>query len=136
MNKLFKIILLISISTYLYAGQYAVVVNQKNKLDKISHKHIKDIFLKKRHFIDDQKMIALNVSASMPIRMAFEKKVLKMDRERLNIFWTKQHFQGISPPLTQSSIKSAKAFIKNVDGAIGYLPKKEIDETLKVLYEF
>ncbi|MBN2782374.1 MAG: hypothetical protein JXQ66_03955 [Campylobacterales bacterium] len=59
-----------------------------------------------------------------------------MDREQLNTFWTKQHFQGVTPPITQSSLNSLKHFIQNVEGAIGYMPKEEIDDSFKVLYEF
>ena len=134
--KFLKIIFLISITFSLYAGEYAVVVNKKNKIDKISKKQLKNIFLKKRHFIDNQKIVAINVSANMPLRMKFEKSILQMSREKLNSFWTKQHFHGISPPLTQSSTNSVKLFVKNVDGAIGYLPKNLIDDSIKVIYEF
>ncbi|MCW8838335.1 MAG: hypothetical protein OQK11_06505 [Thiovulaceae bacterium] len=134
--KFLKIIFLISITFSLYAGEYAVVVNKKNKIDKISKKQLKNIFLKKRHFIDNQKIVAINVSANMPLRMKFEKSILQMSREKLNSFWTKQHFHGISPPLTQSSTNSVKLFVKNVDGAMGYLPKNLIDDSIKVIYEF
>ncbi|MCW9025743.1 MAG: hypothetical protein OQJ77_00370 [Thiovulaceae bacterium] len=68
--------------------------------------------------------------------MKFEKSILQMSREKLNSFWTKQHFHGISPPLTQSSTNSVKLFVKNVDGAMGYLPKNLIDDSIKVIYEF
>lgn len=72
----------------------------------------------------------------MPIRISFEKNILKMNREELNGFWTKQHFQGVTPPATQSSHNSIKMFVKNVKGAIGYLPLNLIDEETKVLHEF
>jgi ABC-type phosphate transport system substrate-binding protein len=136
MKKFIIFILLISFSISLYAGEYAVVVNKKNSIDKISKKQLKNIFLKKKYYIGNQKVIAINISANMSLRMHFEKSILGMSRELLNKFWTKQHFHGVSPPSTQSSTKSIKLFVKNVDGAIGYLPKNLIDNSLKVVYEF
>jgi len=126
----------ILISVNIYASKYAIVVNQKNKISKISKQQIKAIFLKKRHYIDDQKIIPVNISANSSVRLYFEKTILKMSRDDLNGFWTKQHFQGVTPPTTQSSGNSAKLFIKNVDGAIGYLPMNLIDKDIKVIYEF
>jgi ABC-type phosphate transport system substrate-binding protein len=113
-----------------------VVVNKKNTIEKVSKKQLKNIFLKKQHYIGEQKVIAINISANMPLRMYFEKSILGMDRDRLNSFWTKQHFQGVSPPSTQSSTNSVKLFVQNVDGAIAYLPKSLVDDNLKVVYEF
>jgi len=136
MSKAITILFTLFFSISLYASEYAIVVDKKNPINKISKKQIKNIFLKRRHFIGKQKTIPVNISANMPLRIYFEKNILKMNRERLNGFWTKQHFQGITPPSTQSSNNSVKLFIQNVDGAIGYLPKNLIDESIKVLYEF
>jgi ABC-type phosphate transport system substrate-binding protein len=131
-----KIISLTLLTISLHAGEYAVVVNKKNTIGEISKKQLKNIFLKRQFFIGNQKVIAINVSANMPLRIYFEKNILGMSRERLNSFWTSQHFHGVSPPSTQSSTNSVKIFVKNVDGAMGYLPKSLVDDSLKVVYEF
>jgi len=136
MKKFIIFMFLISFSINLNASEYAVVVNKKSNIDNISKKQLKKIFLKKQYYIGKQKVIAINISANMPLRIYFEKSILGMDRDRLNSFWTKQHFHGVSPPSTQSSINSVKLFVQNVDGAIGYLPKNLIDDNLKVVYEF
>jgi hypothetical protein len=90
----------------------------------------------KLHYIDDVKVIPINASASAAIRQEFEKNVLRTDRQRLNNYWIKQHFQGISPPVTQPSLQSVKMFIKNVSGTIGYIPMDMVDPDVRVLYEF
>jgi ABC-type phosphate transport system substrate-binding protein len=120
----------------LQASDYVVVVNKKNTLSTLSKQQLKNIFLKKKHFIADQKLIPVNISANEPLRIEFEKSILGMDRQRLNSFWTKQHFHGVSPPSTQSSTHALKLFVQNVEGAIGYLPKDLLDNNLKVVYEF
>ena len=129
-------ITLLLLTVSLLSAEYAVVVDKKSGISKISLKQIKDIFIMKRHFIDSIKIVPVNMPSTSKLRTEFEKKVLKINREKLNRHWTKQHFQGISPPVIQSSNNSMKLFIKNVNGAIGYIPVSSIDSDLKVLYEF
>jgi len=130
------IITLFLLTVSLYSAEYAVVIDKKSDITKVSLKQIKDIFIMKRHFINSKKIVPVNMPSTSQLRIEFEKKVLKISREKLNRHWTKQHFQGVSPPVVQSSNNSMKLFIKNVKGAIGYIPVSSIDSDLKVLYEF
>ncbi|KIM11677.1 MAG: hypothetical protein KU38_05735 [Sulfurovum sp. FS08-3] len=82
------------------------------------------------------KIVPINLFAQHDIRSKFEAVVLEMDREELNAYWIEQHYHGIRPPITQKSSKSLKAFLDGVEGSIGYLPKAQMDGTLRVLYEF
>ena len=123
-------------SMTLTASEYAVITSSKSTIGELSSKQVKDIFMMKLHYIDDVKVIPINASASAAIRQEFEKNVLRTDRQRLNNYWIKQHFQGISPPVTQPSLQSVKMFIKNVSGTIGYIPMDMVDPDVRVLYEF
>ena len=128
--------LLLLTSVYLIATEYVVITSHKNPISALSPKQLKDIFLMKRHFVDGKKIIPVNASSTQLLRKTFEKSILKTDREKLNRYWIKKHFQGISPPIVQSSENSIKAFVTNVDGAVGYIPRSRLDSSLKVLYEF
>ena len=132
--KILILVLLLSLS--LLSAEYAVVISGKNDIQSLSVKQIKDIFIMKRHFVNSKKIIPVNMSATSEVRYKFEEIILKINRDKLNNYWVKQHFQGIRPPVIQSSTNSMKLFIKNVDGAIGYLPIASIDSDLKVLFEF
>lgn len=129
-------ILLFSISISLFSAEYSVVVNKNSKILKLSKKQIKDIYLKKRHFIDDVKVVPINMSSSSQARKQFDSQVLKYNSEKLNRHWVKLHFQGVTPPIIQSSTKSMKLFVQNVDSTIGYLPSESVDSSLRVIYEF
>ena len=118
------------------AAEYGVITNPQSGIDRIDARQLRDLFFQKRHFIGTQKVIPVNLLAQNRARIAFESKVLKMDRETLNSYWIKQHFQGIIPPVTQSSFASVKLFVRNVEGAIGYIPLEMVDKDVKVLYEF
>ena len=118
------------------SSEYVVVCNLSSGLDKLSKEQIRDLYMKRLHFVNDVKVIPVNSSASLDMRASFEKDVLEINRERLNRYWIKQHFQGVQPPVIQASPKAIKLFVKSVQGAVGYIPKEMQDDDLKVLYEF
>jgi len=133
MKKLLIISLLFGV---LSAAEYSIIVSKKISVTEISSQQIRDLYLMKRHSVGNQKLIPLNLLGQDASRIAFENEILKMNRDRLNTYWVKQHFQGITPPITQPSHESIKAFVQNVEGAIGYIPSSHVDSSVKVIYEF
>lgn len=130
------ILLFFLLVTTTFGAQYSIVISKKVPISDINVEQIRDIYLQKRHSIGAQTIIPLNLVGQEPSRIAFENAVIGMGRDRLNTYWVKQHFQGNSPPITQPSHESIKAFVQNVEGAIGYIPSSMVDENLKVIYEF
>ena len=118
------------------ASDYAVVIAMESPLNSMDLKTLKSVFLRKRAFGQEVRLYPVNVLGEDAARMSFEKLVLQMDREELNRYWIKGHFQGLSPPPTQASFRSVKAFVEKVSGAIGYLPASMVDDQLKVLHTF
>ncbi len=124
----------IILSTISFAGEYAVIANQKMK--DLSTAQIKAIFLKKITVIENINAVPVNLGARDPIREKFENKIVEMNFERLKSYWTKQHYIGKRPPVSMQSEESVKTFIKNVEGAIGYINAKNLDNSVKVLYRW
>ena len=118
----------------IFANEYVVVANQNMK--DVSQTQLRAIFLKKISILDNMNIIPVNLQARDRLRVNFEKRILKMSFGRLKSYWTKQHYLGRRPPLSMKSQESIKAFIKRVDGAIGYIEKNNLDKELKVLYEW
>lgn len=133
---LMKLLLYMALVTTMAAADYSVVISKKTPFPALSSQQIRDIYLQKRHSVGDKNAIAVNILGHDDVREIFETKVLGMDRNRLSTYWIKQHFQGVTPPLTQPSFESVKTFVLNVEGAIGYLPSEMVDSQLKVVYEF
>lgn len=134
MRKLFFApLFLVSLS---FGSEFVVVASSSFKESSLTKKQLRDIFLKKKSFIGSDDVVAVNLSASEKARISFEEKVLEMDRGELVAYWSNQHYQGITPPVTQKSQAGIKAFIKSVKGAIGYIEKKALEPDMKVLYEF
>ena len=124
----------IILSTISFAGEYAVIANQKMK--DLSTAQIKAIFLKKITVIENINAVPVNLGARDPIREKFENKIVEMNFERLKSYWTKQHYIGKRPPVSMQSEESVKTFIKNVEGAIGYINANNLDNSVKVLYRW
>jgi ABC-type phosphate transport system substrate-binding protein len=116
------------------ANEY-VVISNKNMKD-LSEGEIKAIFLKKLTIINDVTAVPLNLEAREPLRLEFEQKLLNMNFEKLKSYWTKEHYLGHRPPISMKSQESVKAFVKKVDGAIGYINSSSVDSDLKVLYRW
>lgn len=128
--------LFLCFSAVIFGSDYSVIVSKKVPFSALTSQQIRDIFLLKRHWVGDQKVIPVNLVGQDESRSRFEATVLEMDRNRLNSYWIRQHFQGLTPPLTQPSFESIKLFVQNVEGAIGYIPSQSVDNSIKVVYEF
>jgi len=131
-NIVFLILLSIHLS---FAGDLVVVANKNSSLSNLTKKDVVDIFLKKRLFINETKIVAVNLPASNHIRANFEKNFLKMEPDELADYWTEKHYYGVTPPIIQQSTDGLKAFIKHVDGAIGYIDRDKVDSDLKIVYQ-
>jgi len=132
MKNISKIFIWIHCLTlYLYANEYALVSNKD--IGTINAHQIKAIYLKKLHYFNGIKMLPINLEADNSIRQSFNKHILRMSYEKLKIYWMKQHYLGHRPPLSLHSQNSVKAFLKKVDGAIGYIETKNIDKDMHIL---
>jgi len=116
------------------AKEYAVVASYP--FTKLPLNKIKALFLKKSNYIGDIKIVPLNLSLGDKARKSFEKNILRMNFVKLKSYWTQQHYLGHRPPISMKSQESMKAFIKNVQGAIGYIEVKNIDSDLTILYRW
>lgn len=134
MKSILILFILASFAINLFSKEYVVVARQK--FDNVSVSKIRALFLKKSFYIKDQKIIPLNLTSRNKIRKSFEKRVLHMSFTRLKSYWTKQHYLGHRPPISMKSEEGIKAFMKNVDGAIGYMELNQVDNDLKIIYKW
>lgn len=128
--------LVIVFSVTLMGAQYALIISKKSDVNTLSTQQVKEIFMQKRHSVGNQRVIPLNLLGQHESRSLLESNVLGMDREHLNNYWVKKHYEGVSPPLTQGSFESIKVFVQTVEGSIGYVPSSMVDKTVKAIYEF
>lgn len=116
-------LLLILLCFTLTANDYCIVVHKDFPLKQLSAQQLKSIYLKKVHYIDGVKVVALNISARDPLRKKFDTLVLSMSPYTLKQYWKKAHYRGIQPPKVVKSFESAVSYLQNVEGSIAYVPK-------------
>lgn len=133
-NSTLALVVLLCSPLFSLANEYAVISNKNMKT--VSQSEIKAIFLKKLTLIDDITAVPVNLEAGDALRLKFEEKLLDMSFERLKSYWTKEHYLGHRPPVNMKSEESVKAFVKKVDGAIGYINSNSVDDSVKVLYKW
>ncbi|MDB2562662.1 hypothetical protein N9X61_03565 [Sulfurimonas sp.] len=121
-------------SSFCFADEYFIISNKK--IDTLSRSQVKAIYLKKLHFINDVRIVPLNLELKHPLRKKFEKNILKMGFIQLKSYWNKQHYLGKRPPLNMKSQEAILAFVKKVDGSIAYIDAQPLDNSLNILYKW
>lgn len=128
------LLVIVFISSLSMADEYAVIANKNMK--NLSNSQIKAIFLKKLTLINNIKIVPVNLGVRDSMRLKFEKEILHMGFSRLKAYWTKQHYLGHRPPVSMKSQSGVKSLINKVDGAIGYINIKNIDDSVHVIYKW
>jgi len=129
-----KPLLLLVVSLTLMANSYAVV--SKKNMPEVSLGQLRALYLKKSSYINTLKIVPLNLGARDNVRRSFEKNILHMSFTRLKSYWIQQHYLGHRPPISLKSQQSIISFVKKVDGAIGYIEMKNLDDDLHILYRW
>jgi len=105
----------------LHAKVLLVITNRNFPTDHVTPKELKAIYLDKKHLIKQQKLLPINYESNHPLRHCFEKQVLKKNRRALERYWLTAHYHGKQPPKVVKSKSMLLAYIKSVNGAIGYI---------------
>lgn len=126
--------IVIIMSIMLNAEKFVLVTHADSPINTLTQAQVRMIYLKKKRFSGDVKLVALNLPPQDLLRKTFENEILKMNSTQLDSYWIKQHYRGYRPPYRVESIESMILFIKKVEGAIGYIPVSKVDKDLKVIY--
>ena len=126
---------LIFLSVFLQGDTLVLIANKNLPFRTVSQTTVQNIYLGKIRFKDSVKLIPLNLPSDTLIRLDFEQKILHKDQASLRANWMRQHYLGRRPPHVLKSVQSILLFVQKVDGAIGYIPKNALDDTVKVIYE-
>jgi ABC-type phosphate transport system substrate-binding protein len=113
-----------------------LIANKSVPVSNLSKQNLRRIYLGEKQTWDDgSKLIAVNLPANNPLRQKFQSKILGMSTEELQKFWSDEQIKGniVKPPVNQSSPKAVKLFVSKIPGAIGYVPKSMVDNSVKVI---
>ncbi len=128
--KFFSLMLIFMMGAY--AEDWAVIVNKSNGASSISKAELKRIYTGKMTEWSGNKVVAINLPESDATANAFIDGVVKKSYAEYKSFWVEQQIKGAgSAPMEQKTAAAVKLMVSEIPGAIGYIPKGEVDDSVK-----
>lgn len=125
-----------NVSVLAYANEELIVVTHKeNPVDTMNRSQIIDLFMGKYvAYPDGRKALPLDNNL---LKSDFYNKLVGLSVARVNAYWSRIQFTGRArPPQEQDNNQSIVEYIKENENAIGYIPKSQLTDELKVVFEF
>ena len=98
-----------------------VVIGDENfPENNLTRSEIKAIFLDKKRFLKEKKLLVMNHTVNHALRLCFEKNILRKTERTLERYWRKAYYQGRRPPKIVSSMEMLFLYLDSVQPAIGY----------------
>ena len=113
-----SLILSIILSSYAFCD-ISIFISHNNKLTKVSHKDLANLYLKKTNTINGIKVIPID-SKNKKVFTEFYKKVVKKTPKQLHAYWMKQIYTGNTQPPKKLSKKELKKELKRNSHIIAY----------------
>ena len=95
------------------------VISQDNKLSKISHKELVNLYLKKSNTINGIRVIPVD-SQNKKLFQEFYKEIIKKTPNQLHAYWIKELYRGDKQPPKKLSPKALKKAMKNKTPILSY----------------
>jgi ABC-type phosphate transport system substrate-binding protein len=128
------------ILTFTFVGlsaqdNFKVIVNSSNSISSISKTELANIFLKKvTKFSSGKGAQPVDQYENNQVRDIFSNTILKKNTAAVKSYWQQQLFSGAGvPPEEKKSDNEVIEFVKNNDGAIGYVSSGANISGVKVL---
>lgn len=114
-----------------------VVVSAKSALTTLDKNQVRDVFLGKVTSLPDGRSAALiDQPESSPLREEFYSKVTNKSAAQAKAYWAKLSFTGRGvPPHESADSGDIKKMINSTPGAIGYIEKSALDDSVKVIFK-
>jgi ABC-type phosphate transport system substrate-binding protein len=116
-------------------GALAVVLNRDNPVTSLAVTDVQRIFRKQtRMWPHGEPVVPVDWDATSEVRQEFSRRVLNRTVREMADFWVQQNItQGLTPPSTLKSSRAILRFVASVPGSIGYVPARDVDETVKLI---
>ena len=129
------LLLLIFIMLELCSIELVVVGDKNFPENNLTKQQIKAIFLNKKRFIGESKILVMNHECNHILRICFEKNILEKSERSLERYWRKAYYQGKRPPKIISSNEMLFLYLQSVQPSIGYVDfNATFNKEVKVLY--
>jgi len=122
-NTMKSILLSILLSSFAFSN-ISIFISHNNKISKVSHKDLANLYLKKSDTINGIKVIPVD-SKNKKLFKEFYKKIIKKTPNQLHAYWIKEIYRGDKQPPKKLSPKELKNAMKSKTPIISYekIPK-------------
>jgi hypothetical protein len=112
-----------------------VIVHPSNRFDSLSRSKVEFLFLRRAsRWPWGAEVVPVELANPNRVRSAFVTQVLRTTEEQLEAYWIDQRAtRGISPPIQSQDAEAVKALVAGRPGAIGYIPARALDNSVKAL---
>jgi ABC-type phosphate transport system substrate-binding protein len=117
-------------------GEVDIVVNKANTIDDLSLADAKKVFMgDKRTWPSGKRVTILMLSPGQPERAVVLRQIYKMSDDEFGQYFTQAAFAGkvAAPPKDIASAGQMKQAVAANPGAIGYVKKEDVDDTVKAV---
>lgn len=133
--KTFLIALLLCVLIPEVRAEILVIGHVKNSVETLTAKQVQDIYLGRSRILPNGKF-ALPIDQPSPLRAEFYEKLTGRPVEQINAYWARIMFTGqASPPQQLPGDEAVMQTVRENEGAIGYIDKTSIDQTVRILLE-
>ena len=127
-------IALCCISTVAIAEEVVLIVNPDSNITSISVRDAMNIYLGKKSSWSNATTIVPYTHGDDTITSTFAKAYVKKSAQQLNLYWRKLVFTGKgTPPQKLADSDLMKSAVASNTGAIGYILKSELDDSVTAL---
>jgi len=118
------------------ADRLVVVVNSANA-ERLSASELAAIFTtRKLSWGGGKRIVAFNFPPKHRLRVTFDRSVLDMSVEDVARYWIDRRIRGgSSPPKQVANAKLLVRLVGKLDGAIAYVPRSEVNDTVRIVKE-
>lgn len=115
------------------AEELAVIVHVDRQA-RFSVEELAQVYLKKRRFWNDgEPIVPVNRNAGSAAREWFVRKLFGEETRQQAVYWNRQYFRGVLPPVTLASDQAVKRFVASEPRAIGYVHPGAVDASVRVM---
>ncbi len=112
----------------------AIIVPAGSSQKQLSMDNLRRIFLNNPTNNDEgERFIAINHRRGSDPRVRFDRAVLNLSPTESERYWIDQRLRGKKPPITAPSIAVIRRAMRELGGAISYLPLSLVDSSMAVL---
>ena len=88
-------------------------------------------------FPDGEVSQPLDLPAQSTLKNDFYHQLVNKSEQKINAYWARLLFSGrAKPPSQTTSVEDALNKVEASKFAIGYIPKSQVTDTVKVVYQF